>query len=1007
MVRVFGLNLIRDFLVKLPIGTSESLQERQYIRETFLSYIDQTYGDCSEEVFVVNNVANVVALVIKHDFPEVWPNAFEDLLSFGGLGKAGVTVAVRVLAELEFEVVMFSESRTAEEIRHNTIVKDAMRPLMTDVVQFLITSAFSVEIVGSELSSLCLHTLSELIGWVDISLVVNDDVLPQLYDAVLNCHDCDSAESGHAEAACLCLLEVAKKGMDPVDKVKLLSSVNFIETLSRIPFNKDTSNGLEEDMAAVLDVLFLELLGCWQVFEKHINLKATAVDDVIAQIEPQSELRLVGELAGVQIKQSVPLLMKILNHSEGHVAATIVPSLNKLIQLMKQQARASNILDAVSAAFSDWFFVAAEQLDELLEGIFHQSQYADDFYEMYSSAEDIEDDEMVAAEMEAKSQVRKLYVNCSRVYPEVCLQMLANVFDSLPQPLYTAPFPVLEAALRLFHSYGECGPQHLKQDMFPNLVVAIHNSEVYRHPHPLVLMIYYDMTQRYATHVPLDMVQNVVASLVSTQGLRSTDAQLRSRSAYFLRRIVETLRNDAGSLLASTVESFSDLILTNSGTEEAPLTEQAEMHLLEAIGLMTSAMNGKPSPEQLQLLKNMLDILVEQLVEVAQLSEHDPEFIAEIAGRKLSSIASLSRGHSCPKNVIAPDEGSGELFFNATLSVIPIIQLFSSFKITRSNAITCLHRMIQCVGMRAISPLAELLPSFIQHSDVTDIDQPIQVLNQLMSEVGASEDTGSDADNMSNLNGFIDGLCGTVLDRLSEVYCQIIQAIDESKEGGNSNSEWLDGDDDSTEDGPQSSLAAEKIHIQKLYMVFIQHIAVYGCHPILLSETNINRLPDIFNAVTTALQGSGEDTTAAVAGTLPIKRPALVMLAHLTFKWLGDEVEISQEVVELLISLLCDVAIPLSFRAICDGSVDVADAASQGYISDIGHLLWSMSCVKNDDTINFLQQSLLPPLGWPDEAVTELVGMLCSVGPLAQSNTKSLNNFKDQFKIFVRKLHGS
>ena len=597
--------------------------------------------------------------------------------------------------------------------------------------------------------------------------------------------------------------------------------------------------------------------------------------------------------------------------------------------------------------------------------------------------------------------------------------MIASVFSSLPQPLYTAPFPVLEASLRLFHSFGECGPRNLKQELFPNLVAAIHASEVYRHPHPLVLMIYYDMTQRYATLVPLDMVQNVVASLVSTQGLRSTDAQLRSRSAYFLRKIVETLRNDAGCLLASTVGSFSDLILTNTSTDDAPLTEQAEMHLLEAVGLMTSApsMNGKPSQEQLLLLKNMIDILIAQLMDVTQLTEYDPEFIAEIAGRKLSSIAALSKGHSCPKNCIAPTDGSGELFYQATLSIVPVLHAFSPFKSARSKAIMCLHRIIQCVGMRATAPMSELLPSFIQQSDVTDIEQTIQVLNQLMAEYGTtvSEVSGLALENLNALMAFLDALCGLVLDRLGVIYGQIMQAIGENKPNSTA-SNWQEegNDDDSSEGGgAQSSLQSEKEHIQRCYVNFIQHIASYGCHPILLSETNINRLPDIFGAITTALQGAGEETPTAIASTFPIKRPVLILLAILTTKWLAVNVTISQEVTNLLVSLLCDVAIPLSFRACSDGSVDVGDAASQGYLGDIGHLLWAMASVKNEDTVQFLQMSLLPSLGWPGDAITELVTMLVAVGQQSSpahassaANTRVLSSFKEAFKVHIRKLHG-
>ena len=39
----------------------------------------------------------------------------------------GLDLAVRILGDLEVEVVMFSEGRTKDEIAHNTLIKDYMR----------------------------------------------------------------------------------------------------------------------------------------------------------------------------------------------------------------------------------------------------------------------------------------------------------------------------------------------------------------------------------------------------------------------------------------------------------------------------------------------------------------------------------------------------------------------------------------------------------------------------------------------------------------------------------------------------------------------------------------------------------------------------------------------------------------------------------------------------------------------------------------------------------------
>ena len=72
---------------------------------------------------------------------------------------------------------------------------------------------------------------------------------------------------------------------------------------------------------------------------------------------------------------------------------------------------------------------------------------------------------------------------------------------------------------------------------------------------------------------------------------------------------------------------------------------------------------------------------------------------------------------------------------------------------------------------------------------------------------------------------FLDGLCGLVLDRLGEIYSQIIEAIEEQKSSGNT-AKWQqeDNDDESNEGGAQSSLQTEKESIQKLYVTFMSSL---------------------------------------------------------------------------------------------------------------------------------------------------------------------------------------
>ena len=84
-------------------------------------------------------IAVVLALLIKSDYPEVWSDAFEQLRSLlvvggggGGDGSAGrspaaarahVELYLRVLCALDEEVVSFHVDRSREEADHNSLIK--------------------------------------------------------------------------------------------------------------------------------------------------------------------------------------------------------------------------------------------------------------------------------------------------------------------------------------------------------------------------------------------------------------------------------------------------------------------------------------------------------------------------------------------------------------------------------------------------------------------------------------------------------------------------------------------------------------------------------------------------------------------------------------------------------------------------------------------------------------------------------------------------------------------
>lgn len=195
LAQFFGLSLVREYLSCIRSTDLSSEHIRKVIREGIMSWISGALvSSIPTPAYILNNVVSVLTQSLKNDYPELWPTAFTDVFSLGGLpgqvsgfGVAGADVAVRLLKELDFEVIMFHEARTKDEIAHNVVIKDRMREynVVGEVVVFLCRWALYVETEAASsgrqqdsnyadsFSSRCLFCLADFIGWIDVQLVVN------------------------------------------------------------------------------------------------------------------------------------------------------------------------------------------------------------------------------------------------------------------------------------------------------------------------------------------------------------------------------------------------------------------------------------------------------------------------------------------------------------------------------------------------------------------------------------------------------------------------------------------------------------------------------------------------------------------------------------------------------------------------------------------------------------------------------------------------------------------
>ncbi len=335
--RFFGLALVRDCI------NESSYDVKKAIREALVNWVHESIQSVAENdnttgkhyylgrlpAYLLNNLVTVITLCIKAEYPQYWPNAFEQLLQVSSANIAGLDFTVRLLTDLDREIVSFEQGRNAEEITQTAEIKDAMRAgtATADIVKLLCSSAvflrskiisladeyskmghgdhFHEQIVVQDfggttvsqvhsLAQSCLRGLASYIVWVDINLVVPEAVrvlFQSLNDQVL------------CTPALMCLHSLCKKGMDPVLKVRMLQSIDLISVLTHAHAaysdsggGNNKSNGSEspsrkpgfslstdgttevnddrkhrmEALGTLVDTILLELCGCWTKYEEML-----------------------------------------------------------------------------------------------------------------------------------------------------------------------------------------------------------------------------------------------------------------------------------------------------------------------------------------------------------------------------------------------------------------------------------------------------------------------------------------------------------------------------------------------------------------------------------------------------------------------------------------------------------------------------------------------------------------------------------------------------------------
>ncbi|RHY91789.1 hypothetical protein DYB35_002329 [Aphanomyces astaci] len=696
-VKFYSLQALQEYLTEgSALHAQLTYNMSLHIRTKLLAWLQV---QDSLPSFVKTKLAVVIALLIRRDYPDAWGSAFHDLLALLPRGPFMVEMYFCILNATYEEIVEFDSTRYgAEYASHNMKIKDAMRDGPTsciaqsfDVIYNVLTAYDQSDGHLLALSLAGLETLQKYIQWVDIALVMR--FVPLLY------HTLSHFDALRCRAA-NCLNQVVAKGMQPDKKLALYTSLDLVPVLTALRQSVlHDDDDVCEEIGEVVNTVGLELIMCIDSFR---------------QTNDQDRY----QAASAMLASLMPITWFLFAHDSTDVSQEVLEVVNALTGLLRSE-RPQDV------------FQPSQYLSPWLHGIYRQMRYPDE-------ADQVDDAEFE----DYRRQLRSIYVNLTRMRPDVILQYIATLLQDALQNLRTMDHRDLEACLALVYHFKEglTGvefPQQYDdpQGPFMQLVVAIHTAFLAPHLnlpafHYRTLCMYYEITTRYSTLLRIDsnLLLLLLQRIFGSAGVGHLHPTVRSRSCYLVLRLLKSLGSAVHPHMSQLLQAIEPhLVVPGTDASAAAakadgLTLEDQLYLFELTGFLIGSMPAADNQLKWQYVEI---VLTPQLAQLDRCLRQPPS--AEISvhlASVLNAMTHILKGFKSRQT---------QAIFSTTLSAAASVLLaYRTSDIVRSKVIITLHRLVILLDPAVFLSRADVLAVLMQCCEANDVVEVVQLMNQLI-----------------------------------------------------------------------------------------------------------------------------------------------------------------------------------------------------------------------------------------------------------------------------------
>ncbi|KAJ8411343.1 hypothetical protein AAFF_G00173490 [Aldrovandia affinis] len=683
-----------------------SADQQQLIRETLMKWLQSQLNAPPEKAFIRNKAAQF----------------FFDVLTVIGLNPRGVDLYLRTLMAIDAEVVDRDILHSSEETRRNTLIKDAMREqCIPSLVESWYQILHTFQQSHFELTCQCLEVVGAYVSWIDLNLIANDRFVNLLLSHM-------SVEVLREEA-CDCLFEIVNKGMDPVDKTKLVESLCQVLQTAGF-FNVDQEE----------DVDFLAK------FSKLVNGMGQALVASWTRLAKAGDLKSSQE-ALLALEAKVPLTLRLLAHEDDDISANIVGFCYDYLHVLKQLPlltdQQKNYIEAIMVA------------------VMKKLTY-DDEYNFENEGED------EAMFVEYRKQLKLLLDRLAQVSPELLLDAVRRVFSATMQSWQSAPFMEVEVAIRLLYMMGEALPASqgahfsgdgAKASALQEMMRMLVTSGVSEYQHTSVTLEFFETVVRYDKFfiVEPQHIPNVLMAFLDHRGLRHDGPKVRSRVAYLLSRYVKTLHKHMNTYIEDILNRIQDLLelsprapysarlhdvlLKHYDDEKengclALLTRDDQLFVFETAGVLIVS-SECAAERKGALMRSLLGPLMErfELLLGKLLQEQDEERQVALADCLHHAVGFASRTSKAFSNKqTVKQSGCSEVYLECLHTFMPALSCPVQKEALRGAVRTFLHRMIICLEEEVLPFIPAASERMLKDCEAKDLQEFIPLINQISTK---------------------------------------------------------------------------------------------------------------------------------------------------------------------------------------------------------------------------------------------------------------------------------